>query len=95
MGLQIVNANFRLTFYDAKKKPLPADVSQAVLRWQPTYQRNEERVLLERAADGKALTSPRTVRPPYNFKLYMTLFKEPVTGAEAVAAENFVVDFSQ
>ena len=95
MGLQIVDANFRLTFYDLKKKPIVADVTRAVLRWQPNYQRNEERVVLERSGDGKFLTSPRVIRPPHHFKLYMTLFKEPAPGTEAVAAENYVVDFAQ
>jgi hypothetical protein len=95
MGLQIVDSNFKLSFYDTKKKPIAADVSQAVLRWNPKYQKNEERVLLERSADGKYLTSPRVIRPPHTFKLYLTLFKEPSTGTEAVAAENYVIDFAQ
>jgi hypothetical protein len=95
MGLQIADSNFKLTFYDAKKKPIPADVSQAVLRWNPKYQKNEERVVLERSGDGKSLTSPRVIRPPHTFKLYMTLFKEPSPGTEAVAAENYVIDFAQ
>src|SRR3954466_1035902 len=67
MGLQIVDTNFRLAFYDAKKKPVAADVTRAVLRWNPNYQKSEERVVLERSGDGKYLTSPRTIRPPHNF----------------------------
>jgi hypothetical protein len=95
MGLKIVDGTFKLTFYDKAKKPIAADVSQAVMRWNPVYQRNEERVVLERSGDGKYLTSPRVIRPPHSFKLYMTLFKEPSPGTEAVAAENYVVDFAQ
>lgn len=95
MGLQIVDSTFKLAFYDAKKKAVAPDVSQAVLRWSPKYQRNDERVVLERSADGKSLASPRIIRPPHAFKLYMTLFKEPSPGTEAVAAENYVIDFAQ
>ena len=95
MGLQIVDGNFKLSFYDMKKKPLLPDITRAVLRWQPTYQKAEERVVLERSSDGKYLTSPRIIRPPHAFKLYMTLFKEPAPGTEAVAAENYVIDFAQ
>lgn len=95
LGLQIVDANFRLSFYDKKKKPIPVDVTQAVLRWQPTYQKAEERVLLERSGDGKFLTSSRVIRPPHSFKLSIVLFKSPAPDAEAVATENFVIDFAQ
>jgi hypothetical protein len=95
LGLQIADTTFKLSFYDAKKKPIAADVTRAVLRWNPKYQKNDERVVLERSDDGKSLTSPRTIRPPHNFKLYITLFKEPAPGTEAVAAENYVVDFAQ
>jgi len=94
MGLEVVDGNFKLSFYDAKKKPVKTDMVRAALRWNPKYQKNDERVILERSGDGKSLTSPRAIRPPHAFKLYITLFKEPAPGAEPEAAENYVVDFA-
>jgi hypothetical protein len=94
LGLQIVDATFKLSFYDTKKKPTAANVDRAVLRWTPKYKTGDERIVLERAGDGKALTSSRNVRPPYNFKLFITLLKSAPDGSDAVA-ESYVVDFAQ
>ena len=88
MGLQIVNGTFKLSFYDAKKKPVVPEVTRAALRWQPNYQKLPERVIL--AVADKALVSEKTVRPPYAFKLSITLFK----GESDEGAENLTVDFS-
>lgn len=93
LGVQIVNATFKINFYDAKKKPMVPDVARAALRWDPKYKVGEERVVLNPAE--KSLASPRNIRPPYNFKLFITLFKEPAEGADAVASENYVIDFRQ
>lgn len=90
LGLQVVDGSFKLSFYDAKKKPLAPDVSRAVLRWTPTYQKAPEIFILG-PGDGKALTVAKTVRPPYNFKLFMSLFVEGVDDP----TESFVVDFRQ
>ena len=93
MGIQIVNSTFKLSFYDTKKKPITPDVARAALRWDPKYKVGEERVILNPA--DKALTSPKNIRPPYHFKLFITLFKEPAEGADPVAAENYTIDFRQ
>lgn len=93
LGIQIVNGTFKLSFYDEKKKPIPADVPRAVLRWDPKYKVGKERLLLGPGEDGKSLTSPKNIRPPYNFKLYITLLKEALE-AEDPAGETFVIDFT-
>ena len=95
LGLQIVNSTFKLSFYDAKKKLVAPDVATAVLRWNVTYQKQPERVLL--VPNDKALTSERTIKPPYSFRLSLSLFKEPLTGGDGseAGAETFSVDFSQ
>lgn len=93
LGIQIVNGTFKLSFYDEKKKPIPADVPRAVLRWDPKYKVGKERLLLGLGEDGKSLTSPKNIRPPYNFKLYITLLKE-ASEAEDPAGETFVIDFT-
>ncbi len=93
LGIQIVNGTFKRSFYDEKKKPMAADVSRAVLRWDPKYKVGKERLLLGVGEDGKSLSSPKNIRPPYNFKLYITLLKD-VSEAEDPAGETFVIDFT-
>lgn len=89
LGLQIVNNNFVLTFYDAKKHKLPADAVRATLRWSVRYQPNDERVVLNGGADESVLTSAKTVRPPHVFKVYLGLF----TGEGDAALESYVIDY--
>lgn len=93
MGLQVVNSVFKLSFYDEKKKPVAPDVDRAALRWDPRYKVGEERTVLLPAADGKSLSSEKNIRPPYNFKLFMTLIKE--TDGQPPVNETFTVDFRQ
>jgi hypothetical protein len=93
LGVQIVNSTFKINFYDAKKKPVAPDVARAALRWDPKYKVGEERVILN--PSEKSLASPKNIRPPYNFKLFITLFKEPAEGADPVVSENYVIDFRQ
>jgi len=96
LGLQLVGGTFKLSFYDMKKKPVAPDVARAMLRWDPKGKVGQERLVLNR--DGMALSSPRPVRPPYVFKLFITLIPEGAAtgdGAEAAApaGETIVVDF--
>ena len=90
LGLQVVGGSFVLSFYDAKKKPVTPDVVRAVLRWTPNNKKGAEIYVLG-PGDGKSLTVAKTVRPPYNFKLFLSLFTEGVEEP----AESFVVDFKQ
>jgi len=94
LGLQIVDSTFKLSFYDAEKKPVVPDVDRAALRWDPKYKVGEERVVLNLSADGKSLSSPKNIRPPYLFKLYMTLVRDAASGTSPVN-ETIVVDFRQ
>ena len=95
LGLQIVNGTFKLSFYNAKKKPVAPDVASAAFRWNVNYQKVPERTIL--APSGTALVSDKTVKPPYNFKLFVTLFKDAGAAADGSEAggESFTVDFSQ
>ncbi|MBL9201829.1 MAG: hypothetical protein JNL39_15065 [Opitutaceae bacterium] len=94
LGVAMVGGTFKISFYDAKKKPVTADVARAVLRWDPKYKVGSERVVLNRTEDGKALASPRNIRPPYLFKLYITLLKDAAEGEVAEGAgETHVIDF--
>jgi hypothetical protein len=92
LGVQIVNGTFKISFYDKKKQPIAADVMRAVLRWDPKYKVGQERVVLNLSDDGKSLASPKTIRPPYAFKLFITLLKDATETADPVG-ETHVIDF--
>jgi hypothetical protein len=91
LGLTLENSNFKLAFYGPKKLPVPADVSRANARWPVHYTVFDERTVLTPTADGMALTSTKFVRPPYVFKLYLTLIVEGSTEPP----EEYIVDFHQ
>lgn len=74
LGLAIKENNFVLTFYDEHKEKMAPDVARAAVRWPVKYQPNDERTVLNPGDDGFSLTSPRTVRPPHNFKVFLLLF---------------------
>ena len=90
MGIELVNGTFKLSFYDAKKKPVEPDVDRAALKWNVKTQSLPERVILNR--DGNALTNPKVIKPPYTFSLAITLFRGE---GDAATTENFSVAFTQ
>jgi len=93
LGLQLVNNTFKLSFYNEKKKPVPADRAMGTARWLVKYNRaGEERAVLNLSADGLSLVADKNVRAPYSFKLYLSLYAEATPEAQAV--ENFILDFS-
>lgn len=94
LGIEIVNSTFKLSFYDAKKKPVAPDAARAVLRWDPKYKVGKERIVLN-SDGGKSLTNARSIRAPYNFKLFISLFKDAAEGDETGATESYVIDFKQ
>ena len=91
LGILVEDGKFKISFYDAKKKSAPVDVARATARWPVHYKVFDERAVLNPNADGTALTSPTFVRPPYVFKLYLSLFVEGSTDA----VESYVIDFRQ
>ena len=60
----------------------------------PKYKVGEERAVLNPSADGKSLVSPKNIRPPYLFKLYLTLVREAAPGRTPLN-ETIGVDFRQ
>ncbi len=93
LGLELKDGTFKLSFYDKKKKAIPADRAMAIARWLVKYNKSgDERALLSLSSDGKSLVGSKNVRAPYSFKLYLTIFKEASEGAPAV--ENYIIDFS-
>lgn len=96
LGIALENGSFKLSFYDNKKKPARPDVPRAAARWNPSQKIGSERIILNPSADGKALVGNKPVRPPYTFKLYLTLLKGEAAGDAAAptsAVETYTIDF--
>ncbi|HXQ81063.1 MAG TPA: hypothetical protein VN775_07115 [Opitutaceae bacterium] len=89
LGVEVTDRTFKITFYNEKKKPVPADVSSAVLRWPVHYQPNDERTQLLPTDDPAVLASPYAVKGPLAFKLRITLLTE----GKPDAVETYVIDF--
>lgn len=94
MGIALVGGTFKLSFYDSKKKPMavPAEISRAALRWPVSYRQGaDERTVLNRSEDGKSLSSPKAVKPPHNFRLFIVLLASET--AEEGGGESYSIDF--
>jgi hypothetical protein len=90
LGLEVVGGNFKLSFYDEKKKAVAADMDRGNVRWVITGKADNERAVLNKGGDGKSMTGSKFVKPPYNFKVFLTL----VTGeGETAQTESYTVDF--
>lgn len=87
LGLEVVGGQFKLSFYDAKKKPAAVDVARATARWPNPRGPGDYRTVLN--PSGKALVGSKPVVPPYTFNVYLTLLQGE--GDEAKAVENYVV----
>jgi hypothetical protein len=92
MGVELVDGAFKITFYDAKKKKVAPDVTRAALRWDAKYKVGQERLVLNPGSDGKSLSNPKVIRPPYTFKLFITLLKDGTDDQQPVG-ETHVIDF--
>ena len=90
LGLEVVGANFKLSFYDAKKKPAAVDVTRATARWpNPRSVTGPNRAVLN--PSGNALVGNKPVLPPLNFTVNITLLQGE--GEEGKVVENFNVPF--
>lgn len=89
LGLEVAGGNFKLSFYDAKKKPMSPNVTRATARWPNTRGPGDNRTVLN--PSGTALVGSKTVLPPFTFTVYITLLQGE--GDEAKAVESLVVPF--
>ncbi len=89
LGLEVVNNNFVLSFYDKKKKPASVDITRAAARWPNVRGPGDNRTILNNS--GNKLVGARPVLPPYTFNVYLTLLQGE--GDDAKAVENYVVQF--
>lgn len=89
LGLEVVNGNFKLSFYDEKKKPQAVDVTRATARWPNPRAPGDNRTVLN--PSGTALVGAKPVIPPFNFTVFLTLLQGD--GDEAKAVETYQVPF--
>jgi hypothetical protein len=90
LGLTISGGTYVLKFYDKKRKAIKVDVTRATARWDSKQKAIPEKTVLNILDGGKALGGGKPVRPPYAFKLYLTLLKGE--GEAEKAVETYVVD---
>jgi hypothetical protein len=89
LGLEVVGGNFKLSFYDKKKKVTGINVTRAAARWPNPRAPGDNRTILN--PSGNALVGAKPVVPPFNFNVYLTLLQGEGDKAEAV--EHYVVRF--
>jgi hypothetical protein len=89
LGLEIVGGNFKLSFYDQKKKAMAPDVTRATARWPNARGPGDSRTVLN--VSGNALVSEKPVPPPHIFRVYLTLLKGE--GADAKVTESYIAQF--
>lgn len=89
LGLEVIGGNFKLTFYDKKKKPMTVDVTRATARWPNFRSPGDNRTVLN--GNGTALVGSKPVVPPLTFNVFLTLLKGE--GEEAKAVETYTVAF--
>ncbi len=90
LGLEIAGGKFKLSFYDAKKKPMAPDVTRAVARW-PNRRTDTGDWLAVLNPSGNTLAGDKFIDPPYTFNVYLTLLQGD--GDDAQAVETYVVPF--
>lgn len=76
LNLLVDDNHFELYFFDEKKEPVEPDAVRAIIHYTPANVRTRETVLLTRVEDpekGVFYTSPRFIRPPYNFRASLVL----------------------
>jgi hypothetical protein len=90
LGLEVVGGNFKLSFYDAKKKPAAPDVTRATARWpNPRSVTGPNRAVLN--PSGNALVGNKVVLPPFTFSVHLVLLQGE--GEAAAAVENYDVPY--
>lgn len=91
LGLEVVGAKFKLSFYDKKKKPMAVDVTRATARWPNTRSSTVAWNFTVLNPSGKALIGAKPALPPYAWNVYLTLLQGE--GDSAKAVETYTVPF--
>lgn len=88
LGLTMEGPRLFLTFYDKEKHPEIPDVASVTVRLL-FASRNPERGVMSPTPDGQRLTFIRPIRPPWNFKIFLTLINP-----QGQALESHNVDYN-
>ncbi len=89
LGLEVVAGNFKLSFYDAEKKAIAPNVSQARATWPNPRGQGNLRTMLNLSEN--ALVGANPVLPPYTYDVRLVLLQG--TGEQQQVVESFVVPF--
>ena len=73
INVVVENSQLRVSFFDEEKQPAPLAFSRAAARIAYTS-RDDVRVVLN--PEELTLVSPRVVRPPHVFRVYLSLFAD-------------------
>lgn len=87
LGVKVEGLRLELRFYDSDKKPVMPDAARAAARWKPVNKSGEERTVLNPSGDGMLLVSTPVVRPPFVFKVYLTLIDEKTDRTESLVID--------
>jgi len=88
LGLEVVGGNFKLSFYDKKKKAMSPDVTRASARWpNPRSVTGPNRTVLN--PSGQALVGSKPVLPPFTFNVHLALLQGD--GEDAAVVESYDV----
>jgi hypothetical protein len=90
LGLEVVGGQFKLSFYDKKKKPMNLDVTRATARW-PDKRRPGDNHTVLNPSGSNVLGGGITVVGPFAFNLILNLFQGE--GEDAKVVETYVVPF--
>jgi hypothetical protein len=90
LGLEVVGGNFKLSFYDKKKKAMAPDVTRVSARWPNPRAPGDNRTILN--LSGSALVGTKPVIAPFTFNVYLTFLKAEGDNTET-ATESYVVPF--
>lgn len=89
LGLEVVGGQFKLSFYDKKKKIMAPTVTRASARWPNPRAPGDNRTILN--PSGNALIGSKPVLPPFTFNVYLTLLEGE--GDQSKAVETLVIPF--
>lgn len=87
LGITVDGVRLVMKFYDAEKKPAPVNVARASARWDPVNKTGEVRSVLNAGPDGQSLVSTPVLKPPFVFKVYLTLLDADGNAVESAVAD--------
>ena len=89
-GLEAVDNDLKLSFYDKKKKPMAPDVTRATARWPNQRGRGDIHAVLNLSGNALMSGNNRAIGP-YTYDIYISLFLGD--GDDAKLVESFKVSF--